>query len=1092
MKSHFHVFFTALLMILGLSHASAQTELKVTPLLSNPAAIAADVQFILTSDWQVTGTAVTKTTSAAGVPLWTMDAKTERSLIAIPPTPLKVNLRYELGAMAPGTTGRLLWKLNGKTYSESNFTVPKPDPGPDINARVTSGFISNDKGTTAHVKIVLPNPYFAMTDPGKPIISGDIIRINATMVPIATLVALPSPKIIEQDYDLGSLAPGIYTFKFAATLPGNPDQTLQTSFRVAGSPAAPVQLAFVEVQKSAPSATGATWSADLGVVLTDPAQTITSWGDPKLDGKKFTVNLTTGPRPTNDPLDDGGLAGNPVLQGQAFVELAGDAIRGGIPFRIVRHRYDLGALADGTYQFEVSVAGKSIGVREFKTHSTPIPPGPLVAGIGISKTSAGPWEATVRLVVPPGQTVVDWGAVKQDGSQFKVSLKLGPDPAAGGDIPGLPPVRSLQSHTYPLGVPANGTYSFAVCQGDNQLALSQFRVETTPPPPLNQPGLAFIEIKQGPASAAAEVGVLLPQPGYSITSWGEVTRDGRHLKANVMVKVDEVIAAVVLPPSLERHLYSLGSLEAGEYKLTICYQTAKTPEPKVLGARSFSIRDTPPPPGDPLPLVACLADGWTNEQGFYIDLCLAWPQPGLMIRDWGNPVLDGNSFKATLVTGKQGPGIVIGAGGDAHDPNAGLPDPVREIGGWPTHLEKHRYQLGKLRPGVYKFVICIGSQVLASHLLTVRDDPSSKPLVSLMVEAVRMESKTPAPFTLTFTARTGWPVDPTLGKVTVKGPRDFQATAKRLSGGIISMDPLGILARGEYEITPPGDAWDAADNGRYEIFIDPAVVKDRQGQSPVNPVGTLLVQILPTPPPPPPALKVDVEVAMADGKWRADVSFANTGGWWQAEWGHVKPRGSVHFAEATLTVPPPFVKVALPDAFSHTYELGELKPGFYSFLFLSSAGHIGQTTIKVPGVASPSPLDDWKFNLFGAPAMAMPASDDWADEDQDCQPTLAEYALGSHPLQPDAAPYRAEIQSGPDGAGHLALVYQRALGSESSVDCLVELSSNLKDWQPGGSLLTTTVGTPNPDGTQSVCACQTAPLALSRYPFMRLRFQKKD
>ena len=64
------------------------------------------------------------------------------------------------------------------------------------------------------------------------------------------------------------------------------------------------------------------------------------------------------------------------------------------------------------------------------------------------------------------------------------------------------------------------------------------------------------------------------------------------------------------------------------------------------------------------------------------------------------------------------------------------------------------------------------------------------------------------------------------------------------------------------------------------------------------------------------------------------------------------------------------------------------------------------------------------------------------------------------------------------------------MGSETSVACEVELSPNMKDWVPAGPLVSITTGTPAPDGTQSVSACQTAPLGASRYPYMRLRFRK--
>lgn len=304
------------------------------------------------------------------------------------------------------------------------------------------------------------------------------------------------------------------------------------------------------------------------------------------------------------------------------------------------------------------------------------------------------------------------------------------------------------------------------------------------------------------------------------------------------------------------------------------------------------------------------------------------------------------------------------------------------------------------------------------------------------------------------------------------------------------MDPLGILATGKYELAPPGGAWDAADNGRYDIFIDPATVKDRQGQSPVNPVGRLLVQILPTPPPPPPALKAEVTAAMADGQWTADVSFANTGGWGQANWGEVKPLGPVFLAKAVLTLLPPGSLAPVPATFSHRYALGELKPGQYSFIFRSSAGHLGHAVLTVPGVEPPTPFEAWKFNVLGAAAWSPAASADTADADGDGQSTMAEFVLGGHPGQGDRPDYRVEVIAGPNGDSHLALNFRRTFGSETSVRTIVEMSSNLKDWLPAADQVAITEGPTDADGTQAVTARQTAPLSASPWPYLRLRFEK--
>ena len=1020
-------------------------------------------------------------------------------IFPLPPLP-GADLVFTPGAVAAGEY-TAVFKLNGVILAEKAFTVTHPPPA--MEATLTGTIETTSTGTLAKVRLVLPDPYFGMSDPGSPLKSGNLIKINATLTPINTLVALPSPKIIEENYPLGVLPPGTYSFQYYI----NNSLKLSRTFLVEGHPPAPLQLAFVEVR---PAPGGGGQVAEIGVIVSDPTLTVINWGTARREGTRFSATLTTGPRPATGPvvpsgLDgaDGELAHNPLIQAQAFMASPGDPAAGAMAVRIERFRYELGVLETGSYEFEVLTGGKPVGLRAFKIHPTPPPPVPVIASIGIFKTFPGPWEATVHVVLPPGQSVTNWGEARQDGKQFKVSLTIGPAAAINADA-ATAAGRSVEKFTYSLGNPAEGNYFLVVCQGENQLALRPFVIGALPPPPVpSQPRLAFIEIKQGDASTAAEVGVMLPQPGYSITSWGGIIREGNTLKATVQIKADEIVPAIILPPKLERHAYSLGTLPAGEYKLTLSYQTTAGKEPTLLGARTFVVGPPPPPPPvDPVPIIAFLVEG-VNEQGSFIDLGLAWPNPGMAVTDWGTPVRETNAFRTTLVIGKSlspvagvANGSPIAAAAEINlipadgNINAAMVDPAREIGGWPTSLVRHRYPLGLLPAGDYQFAVAVGSKILAQRAFTVREAVLPKPFVTTSAEPVRRAGTTPTPFALTFTARGGWTADPTAGKVTVKGPRDFTAPATRLSGGIISLDPLGTIAKAQYELTPPGGAWDPGDNGRYDIFIDPAMVKDRQGQSPLNPAGQLLVQILPVSPPAPPALKVEVVAAMADGQWTVDVSFPNTGGWWQADWGTVKPRSLVFFAEAKLTTPPAGSLPPVPAMFSHRYPLGELKPGSYSFVFHSSAGHTGQALLTVPGVEPPSPFETWKFNAFGAAAWSSAASDDTADVDGDGQSTLAEFALGGDPRHGDSPDYRAEIVAGPTGAPHLALVFRRSHGSETSVAALVEMSSNMKDWLPAGHQVGIITGPPEADGTQPVTARQTAPLSLSRYPYLRLRFAK--
>lgn len=222
--------------------------------------------------------------------------------------------------------------------------------------------------------------------------------------------------------------------------------------------------------------------------------------------------------------------------------------------------WNLGTPPPGTYTFRATLPGTPAQTRQ-TTFIVPGAPRPPIAAIFITKSYTGPWNATVQVSLPAGQTVTSWGPLQTTGNQFKVAITTGPipDPA--------PPTRDL-SRTYDLGLPAPGTYTFSVYQGDTQLATRTFPIVVIP---ARQPQLASVVVRQGDTSTSAEVSVLLPQPGYSVASWGDATRDGTNLNAALLITIDPVVPAIALPSILVKHTYSLGTLPAGEYRFNLSY-----------------------------------------------------------------------------------------------------------------------------------------------------------------------------------------------------------------------------------------------------------------------------------------------------------------------------------------------------------------------------------------------------------------------------------------------------------------------------------------------------------------------------------------
>ena len=918
-------------------------------------------------------------------------------------------------------------------------------------------------------------------------------------------------------YPLTATEPGTYAFvfKFASR------ELARRPFVISAPPPPPQpSLAFAEARMN--TAAGG-YVLEVGILVPQAGRTITNWGALSADGRTFRASMTTGDVVVTPPVAGEEMAGDPVFQSQGFVVAAGDPTPGGVvPIMVARHTYPLPAIEPGECAFEATVDGKPAGKRNFVIAPLPPPPLPVVGAMEISKTAAGSWNAKVTVILPkPDQLVADWGSVTATGNSLSAGITIGtavvpagadpvstvaPDIAANGGAV-LPAPRPVFTHSYDLGTLADGDYSFALRLGDKQLAVRFFRVSATPPPPPPiGPRLAFIEIKQGDASTAAEVGILLP-PGRTVTGWGDVAKDGNTLKVTATVGLSTVAANTASVLALvERHVYSLGTLDAGEYKLTVCWQDATaTIPPAVLGARTFQIGATPPLPPGPgrLPLVAFLEAG-KDSAGSFVDLGLVFPSPGQEVKNWGTPVRDGSAFKTALTLGPVDPNqtpvvapapAAVAADGGVVNVRLGEPLPSAtgptapvELGGWPVKPVVHRYPLGQLAAGQYTFAVCLGDKVLARRTFWVRPPALvPPPVATVRVEPIRAAKAAAHPFRITFTAAAGWQGDPTLAKVTVAAPNGTTTEATRVSGGIVSTDALGRLAEAIYTVAAPGTGWDSAANGLYKICLDLSAVKDNQGRTLAEPcVGGFSVNIAPLPPIPPTELKAEISVTMLDGKWQAAVSFENTGNWFQADWNTVKVLGTSFLAYARLSPLPTGSLAPIPASFSHTYDLGELKPGSYLFVFRSSAGHAARATVDVAGVEPPTALDQWKFNVFGAAYIDSGAAGDLDDPDKSGVPTLVQFALGGDP----ARGVRPEIKPGivmENGVPKLALHFRRPAGSRPSADCQIEVSADMVHWFPAGDTVDLKPSVFDIDGSEAVCALQKSPLGVSQWPFMRIR-----
>jgi hypothetical protein len=744
--------------------------------------------------------------------------------------------------------------------------------------------------------------------------------------------------------------------------------------------------------------------------------------------------------------------------------------------------YQLGVLPAGGYTAVFRMNGKVFAEKTF-TVAAPPPKPPVQVTLQVASTATGS-VAKARVVFPDGYWVLsDPGVPQRTGSQFSINAKA--DQIQTLVKPSGPNIFEPQ---YPLGLLPAGSYS--ITYRVNGVVAGVFPFTVVAPQPV--PQLSFINFRQGDVSTAAEVGVTVPS-GITVTSWGEVARDGSSFKVALTFGASALTDPTTASVGLLRHTYSLGVVEAGAYRMAV----SDAGTGRVLGTREFKVGPPLPPPPPPAPIVAYLQPG-QDATGWFVEIGLAFPRPGLEVKDWGTPTREGNVFRTAITSGPAvapvtafdstiggvpvncGPSVPAGEPPTVVDP--AVSEPFREIGGWPSRLVRHRYPLGALTPGEYDFVVVLGGQEVAKRAFVVPAPVTPGPVATLVAPPLTTATVDPYSFRIAFNAAGGWDGEPGKGKVTVTGPNGFSGVAELVST-IPSMDPLGRLFDCTYALTGPGSAWDAADNGAYRVWIDPKAVLDRNGRTVPRPcIGAFPVQIRPVVPPPPPALQAEVVVEMRDGRWFADVAFENTGGWFAADWGQVRVNGNVFAALAALRPLPPGSMAPILSEFGHSYPLGSPPPGTYTIVFKSNAGHCATATFVVPGVEPAAALDGWAITTG---TRATTGSDD----DGDGWSNRAEFYLGMQPQAADQPTVREKVLNR-DGRRHFALEFRRVNGVEAPVTMVVEVSRDLSTWTEAGDLVEWIPGTPDPDGTEAVEVVQRVPLDGNEWPFMRLRVEE--
>lgn len=964
--------------------------------------------------------------------------------------------------------------------------LPPPDGGP-VRAGVSLKVDPGDGTAVKAVAHVQFRGYYLVTGQS-PVTRDEKGRflLDATVESAAVIMIHPPPPypVVDLAYDLGALEEGRYEAIFRM----NGIEFARKSFAVGDGedpePPRPdpvrVSLAYVDAQ---PGADGS-WVAEVGVIARPDVAARLEWLPLESGDATFTAPLRLHDKPlppgTEDEVEP---AGDVIFQADSS-GYSRTADGGSHELRhLVRHTYSLGSPEPGTYRFRVVLDGAEVGSRRIRIPDAgPVDPPARLAALEITAERDGTVEATARLLLTnPRHTVLDWGTPALEDSRFVVDITVGEADDGAEKQPLLPkdPPLRLHSHTWNLGTLAPGDYEFAVLANGTLIGSRAFPVKPSPPLP---PGtrLAFIHVRHGDVTTAAEVGIL-PARGRTVTDWGEVTRDEEnpdHFHVTIRTGPDGDPAGDLRAPSrIERHSYSLGELSPGRYSFTVYHESPG----EALGTRRFHVAPKPPQPPAPPPIVTHIgiSAGETAVPLWVADVELLLLRSGQTVRDWGEVARDGNTLTVDIVTGPSDPGE---SPPDSEEPDAGGKPEAGdlrtddELGGWPVRRFRHQYELGALEGGKYRFAVRVDGRTAATKPFAVPESGGPGPEADLQSEAVTAAGTSPHPFSIVFTSPAGWPESPSAATVTISGPDGYSAPA-RLVSVIPSMDPAGRTEVVHYEADPPGGSWGPEDNGRYTVTVDPAGVVDGGGRTLADPVaGSFAVRI---PPLPQPGIRADVVTSMTDGIWHAEVSFPNSGGWTDVDWGDVRLRGPVFSVRARLmagdTGEPP------PEEFRHTYRIGPLTPGHYLFLFTSDAGHAGAGEISVPGVPPPSQLLSWLENA--GRGSALPPDD---DSDNDRWPCFAEYYTGGDPHRPDQPAVEPALVHR-DGRTFAGLRFRRIAGGDPSVRCRVEAAADFRHWSDAGSDVEWLIDPPDADGTQQVTVVRKTSVGTAGdKPFLRL------
>jgi hypothetical protein len=361
--------------------------------------------------------------------------------------------------------------------------------------------------------------------------------------------------------------------------------------------------------------------------------------------------------------------------------------------------YNLGLLPSGSYHLNYFINGLKKGEYDFTVEVTPPPAAIALQSVAVQPDGTNHVANVTLTIGSPATQITDWGSALRDGAVFRANAT-----STTSTDPVIQVVRS-ESHAYPLGTLAAGSYTFIQQVDGREIGRRSFAIAGAP-----QPRFIYLKPLSTPTGYQVEAAIFLPS-GMTVSDWGSMSRLENRFTAALTFGT-----TTVTPPngttagSTVTHIYQLGNLERGVYQVVL-----QKADLSLLGSTSFAVAGTVPPPPPPdgifLASINAFIDGGTVRSQLSVNIT----NPNSTVLDWGTPVVSGNTVSFPIIVGPR-PTPATNASGTAVAPII--------IG---PHLEMHTYNLGALTAGNYTFIVSANATEIGRRAVTVGTVPPPPP-----------------------------------------------------------------------------------------------------------------------------------------------------------------------------------------------------------------------------------------------------------------------------------------------------------------------------------------------------------------------------